>query len=161
MLTSHMPRPALVAITAALVAACASSGPRVPDTAADSRAILAANSLWDSASVKRDPAVLANLMTDDFLHVDANGNFRLKPVIIRSLATNRGFGYAEHRSDSVTLKHFGSTAVMNGLMVRLGDRGRPEDGGVFRFTRVWVRTADGWKATANQYTLLPGRTPSR
>lgn len=161
MLTRPMPLRIVILIGCAVVAGCASTGPRALDTGEDSRAILAANSLWDSASVKRDPVVLADLMADDFLHINFNGNVGVKTAIIRSLTTNRGFGYAEHRSDSVIIKHFGNTAVMNGLMVRLGDKGRPKDDGVFRFTRVWVRTPTGWKVTANQYTLLPGRTASR
>ena len=155
MINRSTPLP-IVLMSCALLAACASTGRRIPHSSEDNRAILVANSLWDSASVKRDPVILANLMADDFIHINFNGNVGVKTGIIRSLTTNRGFGYAEHRSDSVTIKNFGNTAVMNGLMVRLGDKGRPQDDGVFRFTRVWVRTPTGWKVTANQYTLLPG-----
>jgi ketosteroid isomerase-like protein len=120
-------------------------------------AILQANSRWDSASVKRDPVILAELMSDDFIHVNHTGTVGTKPGVIRSLTTNRGFGYAEHRSDSVTIKIYGPTAVMNGIVTRRGDKDRRQDDGLFRFTRVWVKSARGWQVTANQYSLM---TPS-
>lgn len=117
-------------------------------------AILQANSRWDSASVRRDPVILADLMSDDFLHVNHTGTVGTKAGVVRSLTANRGFGYAEHRSDSVTIKIFGSTAVMNGIVTRRGDKDRRQDDGVFRFTRVWVKSARGWQVTANQYTMM-------
>ena len=135
---------------------CATTAPhRQPGRELDD--ILAANARWDSASVKRDPVLLADLMAEDFVHVGNTGNLGTKPTIIQSLKTNTGFGYAVHRTDSVTIKYFGNTAVMNGIVVRVGDTGRSQDDGVFRFTRVWVKTQTGWKVTGNQYTLIPGR----
>ena len=115
-----------------------------------------ANARFDAASVARDPVALDRLMADDFVHVNYTGARVTKPSILRSLSSNRGFGYPVHRSDSVEVKIYGTTAVMDGIMVRRGEKDRPEDDGTFRFTRVWVNTPAGWRVTANQYTAIDG-----
>jgi ketosteroid isomerase-like protein len=129
-----------------------------PQGGAEQRAdVLAANARWDAASVARDPDALNELMADDFTHINFNGSVATKATIIPSLRANRGFGYREHRSDSVAVRIYGNTAVMTGILIRRGDVGRPQDDGVFRFTRVWTRSATGWRAALNQFTLIPDR----
>ena len=137
--------------------ACLSCQRRPPRDADDVAAVLAANAKWDAASVKRDPDALNELMADDFMHINFNGSVSTKSTIIPSLRANTGFGYGEHRSDSVAVRLYGNVAVMTGILIRKGDVGRPQDDGVFRFTRVWIRTATGWKAATNQFTLIPDR----
>ena len=142
-------------LTLALVLGCATTAlQNSPGDTDDMRDIMSANARWDSASVKRDPVMLGELMADEFIHVNERGGVGTRLGVIQSLSANRGFGYAMHRSDSVTIKLHGTTAIMHGIVVRKGDEGRPQDTGTFRMTRVWVKQPSGWQVAANHYSLM-------
>ena len=94
---------------------------------------------------------MASLLTDDLVHVHANGLTQDKAVYLQHVASRPR---RTERRDLVVRVH-GDTAVMTGELVNLMD-GEAASAGtpVLAAMQVWIRSGDGWKQAAFQATRV-------
>jgi hypothetical protein len=115
-----------------------------------------------SATVQPDPAFMERFLSDEFINTTAGGRTRNKAQTIADLRS----GTLRVRSlqvEDLRIRVYGDTAVMTGISEIRG-RQRREDTrsrnryreenfrGRGRFTRVFVRTSNGWRLVAQQTT---------
>jgi ketosteroid isomerase-like protein len=100
---------------------------------------------WRSAVLASDTAAMSTLLADDYAAITANGTLQTKQDTLSSLRSGRVHFTTLDVSDR-KIRFYGDTAVVTS---RAEVRGTGADGevfGSFRYTRVYVRDAQGkWK----------------
>jgi ketosteroid isomerase-like protein len=140
--------PAVLILAFSVLCASAQAAPdslRQPGTAAGA---LAAEALWVHALQQRDTALLADLLTDDFVDTTWQGARRAKREVLQSLAAN---GPQPIELGDLSVSLHGETAIVRGLNTIHGP-----DGAVrahIRFTDVFLYSRDAWRAVSAQETL--------
>ncbi|RZA33630.1 MAG: nuclear transport factor 2 family protein [Lysobacteraceae bacterium] len=107
-----------------------------------------------NAILRRDVAVLRNLMDREYSHVDSRGRMRSKTELLTALGSDRfRFRLYEIESTEVQVLDSGSAALVTGTFrtLQAGAAARPFRG---RFVHLWVRQPDGWKSRFHQSTEI-------
>jgi ketosteroid isomerase-like protein len=100
---------------------------------------------------RQDWDALAAMLSDDLVHVHANGLTQDKAVYMQHVSSRPR---RTERSDLVVRVH-GETAVMTGKLVNLMEGAAAgADTPVLTAMQVWVRTGDTWKQAAFQATRI-------
>jgi ketosteroid isomerase-like protein len=100
---------------------------------------------------RQDWQALASILTDDLVHVHANGLTQDKAVYLQHVASRPR---RTERRDLVVHMH-GDTAVMTGKLVNFMDGAvASADTPVLAAMQVWVRVGDSWKQAAFQATRI-------
>src|SRR5262249_40187661 len=64
------------------------------------------------------------------------------------------FRYSRMEHSEMTVRIYGTTAVVVGRTTNEGHRGDRDVGGDFRYTRIYVKRDGHWQAVAGQYTRI-------
>lgn len=100
---------------------------------------------WRSAVVNADTAALGALLSDDFIAISANGMLETKEEVLAKLSGWRTHHTSLELSDR-KVRFYGVTAVVTSLAQVTGANSQGETTGSYRYTRVYVRNAQGkWK----------------
>ena len=100
---------------------------------------------------RQDWDALAGMLTDDLVHVHANGLTQNKAVYLQHVSSRPR---RTERRDLVVRVH-GDTAVMTGKLVNMMDGEAPNaDTPVLAAMQVWVRSGDTWRQAAFQATRI-------
>jgi len=114
-----------------------------------------------NALVGDDMAALADLMTDDLIHVHTTGNAQDKAELLSHAGSFLRFVEVE-RGPLQIRRIADDAAIMTGTMTNtLKRRGFDERITVRAFvTQVWVRQGETWRTASFQATRLPNETGS-
>ena len=107
-----------------------------------------------AAVVKGDVAAIEAMTSDDYMLINANGQWSDKAATMNDIKTGRIKLTANEISD-MKVRVYGDTAVVTGKSVAKGTMGGREVGPVM-FTRVYVKMKGKWQSVAFQQTpILP------
>jgi ketosteroid isomerase-like protein len=100
---------------------------------------------WRNAMLKSDTAAMGALLADDYIAITAAGTLQTKDEALANLRTRRIHITTLNVSDR-KVRFYGQTALVNSLAEVEGTTPDGEVNGAFRYTRVYVRDAQGrWK----------------
>ena len=116
--------------------------------AAQDPALLHRDSLWNTLRLRGDAAGLAPLLADDWRLTHSDGRVQDKRDYLDELATGRRSN-SQVQNIGVTLRVYGSTAVVTGISVQSGTNNGVPWSGRFRFTRTWVLRDGSWVMVAS------------
>ena len=104
---------------------------------------------WVQSRATKDPTSTKNLLADDYLGSNPNGEAQTKQQFIDTvIAGNFAAGKAEYSERKVRV--YGDTAVSTGLVSGAGPNGTDK----IRYTRVFVKRDGQWKIVATQATRV-------
>jgi len=100
---------------------------------------------WRNAMMTADVGSMSSLLADDFISIGANGTLHTKEETLARLKNWREHHTALDLSDR-KVRFYGTTAVVTSLANVTGVNSDGEPSGSYRYTRVYVRNAQGkWK----------------
>lgn len=108
---------------------------------------------WMQAHAQGDIAFLRDHMLEGYVATLPDGRARSKDAEIEALASGR-IAFEELSPEEVRVQLYGDTAVLTGQSRVRVSVGASRIDGSLRFTDVWVRTAQGWRAAASHVTPL-------
>jgi ketosteroid isomerase-like protein len=108
-----------------------------------------------AAVVKGDVAAIEAMTSDDYMLINANGQWSDKAATMNDIKTGRIKLTANEISD-MKVRVYGDTAVVTGKSTATGTMGGRAVKGPLMFTRVYVKMKGQWKSVAFQQTpILP------
>lgn len=114
---------------------------------------------WNEAYPKCDVATLDRIIADDWIAIDGAGVVITKSQLLERVAA-APFRFDSHRFDEINLRIFGDAAIVMGqLSGRVGD-GDEVCELLQRYTRVYLRRENLWRAVATQVTVVPKQSMS-
>ncbi len=146
----------LPSIAVALVLGLGAAGATAPapPEQGPTAALREADASWNELRQRSDVAALDRLLADDWLLTHSDGRVQTKAEYLAELRDRVRTNQAIANED-VLVRLYGDTGVVTGTSVQSGTSdGRPWSGR-FRFTRVWVRRANGWLMVSSHSSRLP------
>jgi ketosteroid isomerase-like protein len=122
-------------------------GPTVEDELRDLETRLS------EAVVRGDAAFVDRVWDEDFFYTGVRGEVKRKADILNELKAG-DLKFEVLKFDDVRVAPYGDVAVVNGRATAKGRNSKGLVVGEFRYTRVWVKRADGWKIVAFQGTPI-------
>lgn len=117
--------------------------------------LLALESRWDSAVVRKDIAVLEQILAPSFVFIDAAGTVSSRSEMLAGLQTP-DLVIDPFETRDVQVRLYGSTAILTGWYEQTGRFQGRAYRTRSRYTDVYVREAGRWVAvTAHASTLPP------
>jgi ketosteroid isomerase-like protein len=114
---------------------------------------------WGDAFERRDMDALDRFMADEYILTDPLGNVRTKAESLQALRSNQVL-FESTKSDNVTVKIHGDTAVVTGRSTFRGRYKGWSMSGQYQYTDVLVKRSDSWVAVSSHITAL-GTGPFR
>ena len=111
------------------------------------------NRRWMQAYVSRDVAFLRDHMAEGYVGTFPDGSVHSKQGEIEALTTGR-IAIEEMTPEEMRVQLYDATAVLTGRSRIRASVDGSRVAGILRFTDVWVRTAQGWRAVASHVTQL-------
>jgi ketosteroid isomerase-like protein len=108
---------------------------------------------WIDAIVKRDGGFLAKLEADDFTFTDPDGGVMDKAGDIKNTTTGDTV-FDEIKIDSLKVRFYGDTAIVNGLGTVKAHQKDEDLSGQYSWTDVFVKQKGEWKAVAGHVTQV-------
>lgn len=102
---------------------------------------------WIAAAVQRDRATLDRLLAADFVDISYRGQRRTKADVLRAQAAPPG---SRQTVSDLQVRVYGDTGIVTGVNTVTITKRAPVR---VRFTDVFVRTKDGWRAVSAQETI--------
>jgi len=100
---------------------------------------------WRDAMLKGDSTVMGSLLADDFIAIGVDGTLQTKEQSLARLSTGSRHITSLELSDR-RVRFYGSTALVTSKSEVRGTNGEEDISGSYRYTRVYVRNAQGrWK----------------
>lgn len=99
---------------------------------------------WQQAELDANTAILASMLSDDYLGISANGTLSTKPETLESFKSGAIHFTAMNSSDR-KIRVYGSTAVVVSRAQVSGTQDGEDISGHYRYTRVYHRTNGVWK----------------
>jgi ketosteroid isomerase-like protein len=100
---------------------------------------------WRDAILKQDPTAMGTLLADDYMAITAYGTLQTKDQALASLRSGRMHFTSLDVSDR-KVRFYGKTALVTSQAEVQGTTADGDISGSYRYTRVYVRDAQGdWK----------------
>ena len=116
---------------------------------------------WDQAVERRDIAALQRMMADDYVIINTAGEITERAHVLRLIASANS-PPARCNREITAVKIYGNAAIITGR-VSWGDDNTCEPRGSgrrqARYTKVYVKSTNGWLAVLTQATSICGRPP--
>jgi ketosteroid isomerase-like protein len=101
--------------------------------------------VWRNAILKSDTTAMSGLLSEDYIGITASGTLHSKEETLANLRFRRVHVTALNVSDR-KVRFYGKTALVTSLAEVEGSTAEGDVSGSFRYTRVYVRDAQGqWK----------------
>ncbi len=122
---------------------------------ADTRMIEGLESQWSQAMVKGDTVALEKLLADDFLGISSNGTLSDKKQYLHRLEIHQNH-YSTFDLMDIKVRMQPMTAIVTSQARVTGALdGRPING-IFRYTKVYSRSQNGWRVLNFEATRVSG-----
>ncbi len=100
---------------------------------------------WRAAILEKDGAALEGLLAVDFSGISADGALQTREELVARLSSGT-MNISSLMLTDRKVRIYGATAVVTSIAEVTGNRGEEEVTGRYRYTRVYVRNAQGqWK----------------
>jgi ketosteroid isomerase-like protein len=107
----------------------------------------------DKAFERGDKPALECIYTDDYIAIAANGNNTTKKEVLGIFV--RPNIYETHRSEDISVRVFGDTAIVVGRLKRKFYKDiKPGGEDSIRYTNIYVKQQGMWKIVAAQFTWI-------
>jgi hypothetical protein len=103
------------------------------------------------AAMNKDVTEMNNLLASNYVSVGFSGQIRTKTEVIDAYSSGKIVIGSSHE-ENVTVRQFGSTAILVGLLTLEGKEGNTAISGHYAFTRVYIRNDGKWQAVSFQAT---------
>lgn len=137
-----------------LIAAVTLLGAAVPSRADDRSDLLALEARWNQALVDQDIATLETILADDFVFVAPDGSVTGREALLGFVA-NRTVIVDPFVTEEVSVRIYGDTAVVIGRFTQTIRRGEQHQTTTYRYTDVYVREGEAWRAVSAQSAIIP------
>jgi len=104
------------------------------------------------ADLSNDLETFRELIADDAMLATPFGRLIQKNEVLADLFASGESIFSRYERSEMVLKEYASTIVVNCLI----DLENTSFSGLFRFTRVWSKVADGWQVIAGHISLRQG-----
>lgn len=114
---------------------------------------------WRNAMLKSDTVAMGALLANDYIAITASGTLQTKDETLANLRTRRVHIASLNVSDR-KVRFYGQTALVNSVAEVQGTTPDGDLSGAFRYTRVYVRDAQGkWKIVSFEASRIrkPGQ----
>lgn len=111
------------------------------------------NREWMQSYVQRDVTFLEKYLADDYTSTFPDGAVLDKRGEIAALESG-DVALTEMTPQEMHVRVYGHAAVITGRSTINANVNGQEIGGEFRFTDVWVKQSDEWRAVASQVTRI-------
>jgi ketosteroid isomerase-like protein len=109
-----------------------------------------------AAIAKGDFGFLAKQTSADYVLISTTGQMTGKKEMVDNFRSGTT-KFTRFECSDVKVRMYGKTAVTTGMVMATGKAsGRDVSGQRYRFTRVWVKEAGGWRAVSLQQTEVSG-----
>jgi len=115
--------------------------------------ILSLENAWNQAVQQKDAAALRMLLAPDLIYVDYDGTLMNKAQYLANVQAS-WLHPAHIVNESMTVHHYGTVAVVNGVCRESGTRKGKPYALLERFTDTWVLRGDSWLCVASHTSLL-------
>jgi hypothetical protein len=119
-------------------------------SAADEKAVLAAEKQYADAMVKGDTAVLEKLLSDDLSYTHSNVLMETKADVLKAISSGKT-KYKSIDYKTTQVRQYGDMIITNHSMVFA----QPERINNVYVTMVWVKQRGGWQLVQRQATRYP------
>ena len=136
-------------------ATLSAAAPQSTDVAADTQAVLAANAEWGQNFVACDLDRMKRLLADDLVLIQMTGTISTKADFLNIV---KGCGMESARSEAVSARVFGNTAVVIGtLHFKMKAQAT---GGAQTYSRFFVKQNGGWRMVSDSHTPVAAPRPA-
>jgi ketosteroid isomerase-like protein len=112
--------------------------------------------VWRTAVLSGNSAALEPLLADDYMAITASGTLQTKDQALANLRSGRTHIKSLNISDR-KVRFYGTTALVTSLAEVQGTNAEGDFTGSFRYTRVYVRDAQGvWKIVSFEASKIRG-----
>jgi len=111
------------------------------------------NRRWMESYVRRDTAFLEEYLADDYMSTFPDGTVLDKQGEIESLKSG-DIALTEMTPSEMNVRTYGGAAVIAGRSTIKADVKGEKVSGEYRFTDVWIKQDDRWRAVASQVTRI-------
>jgi ketosteroid isomerase-like protein len=108
------------------------------------------------AMLQGDAQALSRLLADDYIGTGAHGKVRSKAEVVADYSSGK-VKYASITEDGVTVRQYGTAAVVTGRTKSKGKEGGKAFDSEHRFTRVWVQAPGRWSLVAAHSSPIAAR----
>ena len=122
--------------------------------ASDKDALIEVEHAWGNALLKRDVAGFGRCLADEWVLITSDGSRVTKAVALADLKSG-ALKIDAFRLDDVTVRLYGNTAVVRGLITETSKLRDKDTSGKSRFTDVFVKRDGRWQAVASHESNLP------
>jgi ketosteroid isomerase-like protein len=125
------------------------------------REIFDLENAWRNAVLNSDTNAMGALLADDYLAITASGTLQTKQEVLANLKTHKVKISTLLLSDR-KVRFYGNTAVVTSLAEVAGTNMEGDVSGSFRYTRVYVRDAQGkWKIVSFESSKIRSHVERR
>ncbi len=114
---------------------------------------------WADAYVKREPAFVQRLTTDDFIFVGPDGKAMNKADYVKEITGDTTF--TAFNITDLKIRAYENVGVVTGTATITTKTGDKEETGAYAFTDVFVKRSGEWKAVSGQATQLKPSEPAK
>ena len=119
--------------------------------------IVGLENAWRDAVLNSDTNAMGALLADDYMAITASGTLQTKQEVLANLHTRRVHITSLLFSDR-KVRFYGKTAVVTSIAEVQGANAEGDLSGSFRYTRVYVRDAQGkWKIVSFESSRIRER----
>jgi len=116
---------------------------------------------WRSAVLSSNTKALDALLADDYMAITPSGTIQTKDDTLQGFRTGR-FHIASLTVSDRKVRFYGTTAVVTSLAEMQGSAAGNPVSGSFRYTRVYVRNAQGqWKIVSFEASQISDSEPHK
>ncbi len=108
---------------------------------------------WIDAYMKGDATALARIEADDFVLNDPTGATVSKADDLQDLKSG-AYKWTDFKFEDMKVRIYGKTAIATGVAKIKGSFKGQDATGRYRFTDVFVRKKDEWRAVSTQLTAV-------
>jgi ketosteroid isomerase-like protein len=107
----------------------------------------------DVASIKKDRALLEQILADDYVYTHSNGAVANKAQEITDTMSSE---WTSSKTDDMKVRVYGDVAIVTGRQTHQGTA-KGYVSGPRRFTDIFVKRNGRWQCAGGQSTLVPAK----
>lgn len=101
-----------------------------------------------------DTNLISPYLATDYVCIDVAGNAIDKPARLKQIKES-GLKFSSVESEQQSIRHYGQTVVVTGLLDVKGSMSGRDVSGVYRYLDVWLKRDGKWVAIASTMTRVP------
>ena len=102
---------------------------------------------WNNAWVKADVKFLDQIVADDYILTDSEGNFQTKAQLLTGLKSGE-IVFISAVGENLKVRAYGDAAVVRGLNTEKSQNKGKDTSGKYQWTDTWIKHAGRWQCVA-------------